>query len=251
MNFFVQIAADFFRQGGVHVATFEEQKAELERLELIKRRRDALVSVRRRQLQEGLEDFFRELDQGTPQKKVADVLQSFKEKVQGFDDIADPNRHASEMLNVELHARREVRRVREELHLARPRGIGLSRDTRRNWDAYRAEILKLDEVCFRPAEQEIDETVKRHARRARLMIDQRRRLEAALNENVRDARQRTRRESNETQQAGKGVSDKVVQLTSAGNDRRGSYHSSGPCGRCSSGFDGKERVRPCGDEGRV
>ena len=213
MNFFVQIAADFFRQGGVHVATFEEQRAELERLELIKRRREALVSVRRKQLQDGLEDFFRELDQGTPQKKVSEVLQSLKDKVQGFDEIADPNRHAYEMLNVELHARREVRKIRGDLHLARPRGIGLSRDTRRSWDAYRAEILKLDEGCFRPAEQEIDETIQRHARSAKLMIDQRRRLETALSENVRDARQRTRRESNETQQAGKGVADEVVQLT--------------------------------------
>ena len=213
MNFFVQIAADFFRHGGVHVATFEEQRAELDRLELIRRRREALVSVRRKQLQDALEDFFRELDRGTPQKKVSEVLRSFKDKVQGFDEIADTNRQASEMLNVEFSARREVRKIREGLHLARPRGIGLSRDTRRSWDAYRAEMLKLDEVCFRPAEQEIDETVQHQARSAKLVIDQRRRLETALNENVRDARQRTRRESNETQQVGKGVSDRVVQLT--------------------------------------
>ena len=213
MNFFVQIAADFFRQGGVHVASFEEQRAELERLELIKRRREAQVSVRRKQLQEGLEDFFKELDQGTPQKRIDDVLKSFIAQVQGFDKIADPNRHATEMLNVEFRARREVRRIREELHLTRPRGVGLSRDTRRSWDAYRAEILKLDEACFHPAEQEIDDTVQRHALKAKLVIDQRRRLESALNENVRDARQRTRRESNETQQAGKGVSDRVVELT--------------------------------------
>ena len=69
MRFFVQIAADFFRQGGVHVETFEERKAELERLELIKRRRERQVSQRRKQLQEGLEDFFRHLDEGTPPKK--------------------------------------------------------------------------------------------------------------------------------------------------------------------------------------
>ena len=213
MSFFVQIAADFFRQGGVHVASFEEERAELERLELIKRRREAQVSVRRKQLQDGLEDFFKELDQGTPQKRIDDVLKSFIAQVQGFDKIADPNRHATEMLNVEFRARREVRRIREELHLTRPRGVGLSRDTRRSWDAYRAEILKLDEACFHPAEQEIDDTVQRHALKAKLVIDQRRRLESALNENVRDARQRTRRESNETQQAGKGVSDRVVELT--------------------------------------
>ena len=45
------------------------------------------------------------------------------------------------------------------------------------------------------------------------MIDQRERLQTALNENVRDARQRTRRGSAETRQEGKVVSDRVVQLT--------------------------------------
>ena len=213
MNFFVQIAADFFRQGGVHVATFEEQKAELERLELIRRRRERLVSVRRKQLQEGLEDFFRQLDQGDPQRKVADVLQSLRDEIQGFDEIRDPNRHASEMLNTELRARREVRRIKEELHIGKPRGVGLSRGVRQSWDAYRSEILKLSEICFGPAESEIDDIIRHHAHRTRLLIDQRRRLEAALSENVRDARQRTRKDSSETRQAGKGVSDSVVQLT--------------------------------------
>ena len=213
MNFLVQIAADFFRPGGVHVETFVEQKVELERLELIKRHRETLVLVRRKQLQEGLEDFFRQLDQGRPQERVDAVLQSLRDEMRSFGAIRDPNRHASETLAVELHARRELRRVKDEFHITRPRGIGLSRATRRNWETYRSEILKLDAVCFRLAESEIDGIVRQHARRTRLLIDQRRRLEAALDENVQDARQRTRKDSTETQQAGKRVSDRVVQIT--------------------------------------
>ena len=213
MNFFVQIAADFFRQGGVHVATFEEQKAELGRLELIKRRRDRLVSVRRKQLREGLDDFFRHLDEGTPQRRVADVFQSLKNEIQGLAEILDPNRQASELLAAELRARREIRSIREESRIARPRGVGLSREVRQSWEAYRSEFLKLEEICFGPAESEIAETIRHHAQTTRLLIDQRERLETALSENVRDARQRTRRESAETRQEGKIVSDRVVQLT--------------------------------------
>ena len=213
MSFFVQIAADFFRQGGVHVATFEEQKTELERLELIKRRRERLVSVRRKQLQESLEDFFRRLDDGTPQRRVADVLENLKNEIQGLAEILDPNRQASELLAAELRARREVRGIREESRIAKPRGVGLSREVRQSWEAYRSEFLKLDEICFGPAESEIAETIRHHAQRTRLLIDQRERLETALSENVREARQRTRRESAETRQEGKVVSDRVVQLT--------------------------------------
>ena len=127
-NFFVQIAADFFREGGVHVATFEEQKGELERLELIKRQRERLVSVRRKQLEEGLQDFFRHLDEGAPQRRVTDVLENLKNEIQGLAEILDPNRQASELLAAELRARREIRGIRGESRVARPRGVGLSRE---------------------------------------------------------------------------------------------------------------------------
>ena len=213
MNFFLQIAADFFRQGGVHVELFEEQRAELERLELIKRRRERLVSVRRRELQNGLEEFFLKVDQGTPQRKVTEILQAFKDGIRRIDEIPDPDHQSSEMLAAEVRARREIKGVKEDLRLVRPRGVGLSKSTRQNWDAYRSEFLKLEENCFVPAEAEIDDVVRHHVHKTNLLLDQRRRLEAAVTENVRDVRHRTRRESTETRQEGKGVSERVVQLT--------------------------------------
>ncbi len=213
MNFFVQMAADFFRQGGIHVETFEEQKAELERQELIKRQRERLVSTKRKQFQDRLEDFFRQLDQGIPQMKVSKILQTFKDQIQSLNKINDPNHQASEIVAAELHARREIKIAKEEIRVARPRGVGLSRDMRKSWETYRSEILKLDESCFDPAENEIDKAIRHHAHSTKVLVDQRRRLEAALDENVRNARQLTQRESTETRKEGKDVSDGVIQLT--------------------------------------
>ena len=117
------------------------------------------------------------------------------------------------MLAAEIRARRDIKKVKEDLRLARPRGVGLSRGARQSWDAYRSEVLKLEEDCFVPAEAEIDGIVRSHAHKINLLVDQRRRLEAAVTENVRDVRQRTRREFTETRQEGKEVSERVVQLT--------------------------------------
>ena len=213
MNFFVQMAADFFRQGGIHIETFKEEKAELERLELIKRRRERLASTKRKQFQDLLEVFFQQLEQGAPQLNVDKILQSFKDQIQSLNKIPDPNRQASEILDTELRVRREISRAKEELHIAKPRGVGLSRDVRRSWDTYRSEMLKLDESCFDPAESEIDEAIRHHSQRTRVFIDQRRRLEAALDENVRHARQRTQKESTDTQQEVKEVSERVIRFT--------------------------------------
>ena len=213
MNFFVQMAADFFRQGGIHVEAFEEQRAELEQQELIKRQRERLVSTRRKQFQDRLEDFFQQLDQGIPQMNVSKILQTFEDQIQSLSNILDPNHQASEIVAAELHARREIRKAKEELRIARPRGVGLSRGVRKSWDLYRSEMLKLDESCFDPAENEIDKAIRHHAHSTKVLVDQRRRLEAALDENVRNARQRTQRESTETRKEGKDVSDGVIQLT--------------------------------------
>ncbi len=213
MNFFVQMAADFFRQGGTHIEAFEEQKAGLEKQELIKRQRERHVSTRRKQFQDRLEGFFQQLDQGTPQMKVSTILQTFNDQIHSLEKIRDPNRQASGIVAAELHARREIRNAKEELRIARPRGIGLSRDTRKSWESFRIEMLKLEESCFGPAEKEIDKTIQHHTHRTKILIDQRRRLEVALDENVRNARQRTQLESTETRQEGKDVSDRVIQLT--------------------------------------
>ncbi len=213
MNFFIQMAADFFRQGGVHVESFKEEKAELERMELIKRRRESSVATRRKQFQDRLEVFFQKLEQGSPQLNVEKILQSFKDQIKSLNKIRDPNRQASEILAAELRALRKLSSTKEELHIARPRGVGLSRDVRKSWDNYRNEMLKLDEGCFEPAESEIDRIIRHHSQRTRVLIDQRRRLEATLDENVRLARRRTQQESTETQQEVKEISNSVIGLT--------------------------------------
>ena len=213
MNFFVQIAADFFRSGGIHTLIFEEQKTGLERLERIKRRRQQQVSVRRRELQQQLEDFFGRVDDGDPQNQVAEVLQSLRKQLDGFSEDGDVNRYSTELVAAELRARNDLRSIKSRLHVVRPRGVGLSKEMRRDWDNYRRQLIEIEQKAFDPAVREIDEIVRRHAVEAKLLIDQRRRLEAAIDENVQNARQRTRRETSETREVGKGVSDQIVELT--------------------------------------
>ena len=147
-----------------------------------------------KQFQDRLEEFFRQLDQGVPQMKVDPrFVQTFKDQIQSLNKIHDPNHQASEIVAAELHARREISRSLKRNIRVSPDHVGsvLSRGLRKSWDNYRSEILKLDESCFDPAESEIDKAIRHHAHRTKVLIDQRRRLKVALDENVRHARQRT------------------------------------------------------------
>ena len=213
MNFFVQIAADFFRQGGVHTAIFDEQRSELERLERIRRQRQRQVSVRRQTLQRNLEDFFQCVEEGDPQTEIVKMLRTLKENLDDIDETEDINRYSSQLVAAELHARSDLKEIRDRLHIVRPRGVGLSKELRRDWDSYRSRMIELEENAFSPAEREIDEVIRRYATRTKFLIDQRQRLEAAIDENVQVARQRTRRETTETREVGEDVSEQVVKLT--------------------------------------
>ena len=213
MNFFLQIAADFFRQGGYQTSIWEEQRAELERLEQIKRRRQQQVSVRRRELQRELETFFSSVDEGEPQIEVGEVLQSLRTRLDSLSTTNGLNSFSADLLAVETRARRDLKRIKDSLHIVRPRGVGLSRDTRRDWDSYRTQMMDLEENTFASAEREIDEVVRRSAAVAKFWIDHRRRLEAAIDANVLNIRQRARRETTETREVGKEVSDQVIELT--------------------------------------
>ena len=213
MNFFVQIAADFFRPGGVHTEIFQEQKTELKRLEKIRRHRQQQVSIRRRELQHQLQDFFRLVEQGDPQNEVASVLENLRTNLDRVGDTDDTNRYSAKLVAAELRARSDLKSIKDRFHIVRPRGIGLSRVVRRDWDGYRNQMIELEQRAFIPAEHEIDEIVRHHANEAKLLIDQRRRLEASIDENVQSARRRTRRETAETREVGRGISDQVIELT--------------------------------------
>ena len=213
MNFFNHTAADFFRQDGVHVSVFEEQRSELERLERVKRRRATQVTARRREFEEQLDDFFRRVGDANPQNEIKEKLEELKDDIRKIDHLDDPEEFSTSLLNAERRARHEVKDIRDDLHIARPRGVGLSKRVRSNWDAYRTQILELNANAFAPAEREIDEIVRQRAGKAKFLIDQRRRLETAIEESVQNIRQRTRREATDTHVVGRDVTEQVVELT--------------------------------------
>src|SRR5690606_25375714 len=59
---------------------------------------------------------------------------------------------------------------------SKPRGVGLSKPLQRDWNAYTAEIERLDKEVFDPFSTEVAQTLGAVAKEAKLYVDQRKRL---------------------------------------------------------------------------
>ena len=175
-NFFLHLAADFFRDGGELSDYFIERRTELERLELARRRREKQVSTKRKNIAASLEGFFERVGDGLPETELSSLRETINQRMAAAANITNPDEASSTLLDAEREANRRLSEIRESYRLSKPRGVGLSKSLQRDWGAYIAETERLDSEIFDPFSTEIAQTLGAVAKEAKLYVDQRKRL---------------------------------------------------------------------------
>ena len=204
-NFFLQMAADFFRSEGVHAEAFDLRKTELSREDEARKRRERQVIARKRMFEANLNSFFEELKNDEPQTKTLALTERVATELQSACRIVDSELAARTILDLERQAYIDIRALEERYRISRPR-VGLSKATLRDWGVYNSEFASLQENVFRPARSMLDEMIGEEARRAELSLDRRVRTEAALDGLGQEARKSTGKSG----QAVRAEADKVA-----------------------------------------
>jgi len=184
MNFFIQIAADFFREGSAGAERYWERKSEIDRVEQARRKRDKQLTVRRMTFAKQLEDFFKSVDSGGPRTDLDALLASVNSQLRAAAAMTDREQASRAVIDVEARALRSVEDMRKRFRVPRPNGVGLSKQLRRDWEASLLETRRLDEEMFQPASDELARLVSEEAQKAKLDINLRIRLERALAEQI-------------------------------------------------------------------
>ena len=189
-NFFLQMAADFFRSEGVHAEAFDLRKTELSREDEARKRRKRQVIERKRTFEASLKSFFDKLKNDEPQNEALALTERVASELRSACSIADSELAARRILDLERQAHVDIRNLEARYRISRPR-VGLSKATLRDWGVYNAEFASLQENVFRPARNMLDELVDEEARKAALSLDRRVRTEAALDGLGQKARETT------------------------------------------------------------
>ena len=190
-NFFLQLAADFFRTDGVHSGTFDLRKRELSKEDQARKRRERQVSERKRKFELSLNTFFEKLNNDEPRKEAMALTEHVEVELRAACSIRDSHLAARKVVELERRVQADIRELEARYRVSRPR-IGLGKATLREWGVYNTEFASLQQQVFRPARELVEELIGGEARKAELSLDRRVRTEAALEGLGREARMTTR-----------------------------------------------------------
>lgn len=217
-NFFVQLAADFFRKDSPDTR-YIEIKEEFDRQDKLRKKREEQVGVKREKLRNELATFFSRYDEAEPSNRVDEMLDGLKRELAYAASLDDPAEAARTFLDLEEKAKKSVSELDARYKVTRPRGIGLPKNLTKDWEDYVVASGKLQETLFAPARQRIDELVGEHAARARVMLDRRLQIERSLKVLSSETQSKTARERKATQESLDMVSKGVVEAAKSSTQR--------------------------------
>lgn len=181
-HLFVQLAADFFRKDADFGDYFRARKDELDRLDKARKKRDKQVGTKRQKLSVALNSFFQNISQNLPKAEIETLRLQIHARMKSASKMDNPDEAAEELLEAESEANRRLSELRRSYQIAKPRGVGLTKQLDRDWSAYQREQERLESELFSPFSKDIAESLGKMALEARIYIDQRRRLKNLIDQ---------------------------------------------------------------------
>lgn len=198
-NFLERVAADFIREGGRYAERLDRRKTELNQLSKTLEARAKSVTGKRERFAKELAGFFERYDEELPEREAMELAERMDRELARATSQEDPTTAASQIIEVERKFRRELDAVQQRYRVSKPR-IGLSKRLAKEWEDYGLAWQKLEETVFAPARRLLEDTVGERAREAKLELDRRIRIQAALDElrdNTDKAAKQERRQTTE------------------------------------------------------
>lgn len=188
-NFFVQTAADFFREDGVNAPEYFQEKKRLTAEQALLAKRAKQKRPQLEALQKALDAFF---DALAEDRFAIDVTALVDEAAAHFATASERTLTTTGLLGAMRNVRTNVSEIDRSAIVSRPRKLGLTRSLSREWARYEIERANLDIEVFGPAYAQIDELVNKTARRLDLDLDTRRVVADVLEQRGDEERRRFR-----------------------------------------------------------
>ena len=210
-NFFVQLAADFFREGGGGPKTdyWIQKRSEREAFYKALERRDQQVKVRKEKFQSSINTFFYSLNTQKHKSDIEDIIDMIDKSFASIAYIEDPEKASQALIYEELEARKLIDEYKQKIKIGQPKGFTINKETRRDYETYLAEVQKLEVGIFQNAIQNIDELVVDYTTRLDIEVSKRKRLEQAVDYISNEAKKAATAKKKEANEAVSEITSKV------------------------------------------
>ncbi|MEI2697566.1 MAG: ATP-binding protein [Microthrixaceae bacterium] len=196
-NFFLQAAIDFFREGGSATDVYRDRQNELKAAEADRLKHERRQGQKRKAFQGALRRATDAIERGDPAAATTKILADTERELRSAAILDDVDEAAERFISAESLGRSQLAAARSAYRIGTPRGVGLSKTLRKDWERYRAIAADLDETVFVPAQEQLDEIVERTAVYFGIDVDKRVRLRAGVESTTKIAQTAVRREANE------------------------------------------------------
>ena len=213
-NFFVQVAADFFREDAVMSSRFDDERKELRRAFEAKKKRDAQVKVQRQQLDQELNSFFSQDPRMSARKTSEEVSQKIRDLVMIATLKPDDDEAGEALMLAETQARQLVDEFRDEFRIAKRRGLVLKGRLKESFERYENEFDSIDKTVVSPLYAEVISVITAAAASRNVELDQRKRLQIALNQIELEAESRAKELAKQVEHLSAEAKRRVGQLSS-------------------------------------
>lgn len=216
INFFLQLAADFFREGGEKSEYWSNRRDELRKLDKAKKKKEIQDKLKRNKLEKDLDEFFKRADVDNLSKEVNSILEAEKQNIKS-SLTENLENGGPKIIEIELTARRRLQNLRSKLIVQRPRGIALGKNVENGWEAHYNELQRLDNEIFIPAAKNIEETaltsIKNHELQTNVkVVDEYERLNRFLKDSCKYSKNSITSETSDTRKVLHNVSNEIISL---------------------------------------
>ena len=202
-GFLVHVAADFFREEGIHGERFVSHKRELDETERHRRARAKKVSAKRVKFQRELATFFERNEKDQPLEAVMQLGLATEDRVRVASRDPDRKRAARRILQVERDATESLRQLEGRYRMSKPR-IGMSRALQKQWQDYQ-EVFEDISSSIRDIRNSIESVVTEEVTRAGVDVSARARVESALDDIARLAKKEAKAGRKGVEEVAEGI----------------------------------------------
>jgi len=182
-NFFVQLAADFFREdttASPKAETWRAKRQELQSAYNALERREKQAKVRKEKFEKEVEKFFYDLNENKFENQINQIIKSAEMQFEAISSLKDHDIASQRLLDVEFQTRRELSDYKKRILISTPKGFNIKKDVRADYNTYLYEVVKIENDLFIPAYNKIDTLVDNTVKKLDLELSKRKRLEQAV-----------------------------------------------------------------------
>lgn len=180
MSFFQELAARFFREDGAYAEDWALERDALQKEYKLAQKRQKSVTSARKKFKLELNSFFERVDQEEHVSDFREILLSSQNKISKLVKNEDLSAIAADIISVETSTNRLLRECIEKYKVIRPRAAGLTKALSREWERYQRVYDKEIRVLHDKSREEARTIVGNLAAEAKVHLDAKMRLEAAI-----------------------------------------------------------------------